>query len=75
MITIPLSTNLDGQSLLKSIQELINLYNKDGNDISQHVLVIEVKPTVSVDPEFGKQMKIANRVMIEDQESLRRMSL
>ena len=75
MITIPLSTNLDGQSLLKSIQELINLYNKDGNDISQHVLVIEVKPTVSVDPEFGKQMKIANRVMLEDQESLRRMSL
>jgi len=75
MITIPLSTNLDGQSLLKSIQELINLYNKDGNDISQHVLVIEVKPTVDVDPEFGKQMKIANRVMIEDQESLRRMSL
>ncbi len=75
MITIPLSTNLDGQSLLKSIQELINLYNKDGNDISQHVLVIEVKPTVDVDPEFGKQMKIANRVMLEDQESLRRMSL
>jgi hypothetical protein len=75
MITIPLSTNLDGQSLLKSIQELINLYNKDGNDISQHVLVIEVKPTVSVDPEFGKQMKIANRVMLEDQESLGRMSL
>ena len=75
MITIPLSTNLDGQSLLKSIQELINLHNKDGNDISKYVLVIEVKPTVDVDPEFGKQMKIANRVMIEDQESLRRMSL
>ncbi len=75
MITIPLSTNLDGQSLLKSIQELINLHNKDGNDISQHILVIDVKPTVDVDPEFGKQMKIANRVMIEDQESLRRMSL
>ena len=75
MITIPLSTNLDGQSLLKSIQELINLYNKDGNDISQHVLVIEVKPTVDVDPEFGKQMKVAKQVMLEDQESLRRMSL
>ena len=75
MITIPLSTNLDGQSLLKSIQELINLYNKDGNDLSQYVLVIEVKPTVSVDPEFGKQMKIAKVVMLEDQESLGRMSL
>ena len=75
MITIPLSTNLDGQSLLKSIQELINLYNKDGNDISQHVLVIDIKPTIDVNPEFGIQMKIANRVMIEDQESLRRMSL
>ena len=75
MITIPLSTNLDGQSLLRSIQELINLYNKDGNDLSQYVLVIEVKPTVSVDPEFGKQMKIAKVVMLEDQESLRRMSL
>ena len=75
MITIPLSTNLDGQSLLKSIQELINLHNKDGNDISQYVLVIEVKPTVSVDPEFGKQMKIAKVVMLEDQESLGRMSL
>lgn len=75
MITIPLSTNLDGQSLLKSIQELINLYNKDGNDISQHVLVIDIKPTVDVNPEFGIQMKIANRVMLEDQESLRRMSL
>ena len=75
MITIPLSTNLDGQSLLKSIQELINLHNKDGNDISQHVLVIEVKPTVDVNPEFGTQMKIANSVMLEDQESLRRMSL
>jgi len=74
MITIPLSTNLDGQSLLRSIQELINLYNKDGNDISQHVLVIEVKPTVSVDSEFGKQMKIAKQVMLEDQESLGRMS-
>jgi hypothetical protein len=75
MITIPLSTNLDGQSLLRSIQELINLYNKDGNDLSQYVLVIEVKPTVDVDPEFGKQMKIAKVVMLEDQESLRRMSL
>lgn len=75
MITIPLSTNLDGQSLLRSIQELINLYNKDGNDLSQYVLVIEVKPTVSVDPEFGKQMKIAKVVMLEDQESLGRMSL
>ena len=75
MITIPLSTKLDGQSLLRSIQELINLYNKDGNDLSQYVLVIEVKPTVSVDPEFGKQMKIAKVVMLEDQESLGRMSL
>lgn len=74
MITIPLSTNLDGQSLLKSIQELINLHNKDGNDISQHVLVIDIKPTVSVDPEFGIQMKIAKQVMLEDQESLGRMS-
>ena len=74
MITIPLSTNLDGQSLLKSIQELINLYNKDGNDISQHVLVIDIKPTIDVNPEFGIQMKIANRVMLEDQESLGRMS-
>ncbi len=74
MITIPLSTNLDGQSLLKSIQELINLHNKDGNDISQHILVIDVKPTVDVDPEFGKQMKIAKQVMLEDQESLGRMS-
>ena len=42
MITIPLSTNLDIQSLLKSIQGLINLYNKDGNDISQHILVIDI---------------------------------
>ena len=74
MITIPLSTNLDGQSLLKSIQELINLHNKDGNDISQYVLVIDIKPTVSVNPEFGRQMKVAKRVMLEDQESLGRMS-
>jgi hypothetical protein len=74
MITIPLSTNLDIQSLLKSIQGLINLYNKDGNDISQHILVIDIKPTIDVDPEFGRQMKIAKQVMLEDQESLGRMS-
>ena len=74
MITIPLSTNLDIQSLLKSIQGLINFYNKDGNDISQHILVIDIKPTIDVDPEFGRQMKIAKQVMLEDQESLGRMS-
>ena len=74
MITIPLSTNLDGKSLLKSIQELINLHNKDGKDISQYVLVIDIKPTVNTDPEFGKQMKIAKQAMLEDQESLGRMS-
>jgi len=74
MITIPLSTNLDIQSLLKSIQGLINLYNKDVNDISQHILVIDIKPTIDVDPEFGRQMKIAKQVMLEDQESLGRMS-
>ena len=74
MITIPLSTNLDIQSLLKSIQGLINLYNKDGNDISQHILVIDIKPTIDVDPEFGRQLKIAKLVMLEDQESLGRMS-